>query len=172
VLLPAVYVAGLLIRGNFRPITQGESYRAGQINGDRLEQYLKEYRIRSVLNLRGRNSGADWYEDEIAVCKRLSVRHYDLAMNSTGAPDPDVFDRLMAIFSEAPRPILIHCRSGSDRSGLAAALWKVVVDGEPKAVAVKQLSIRYGHFPFGQTSVLDDFFEDWDPASAPHHPDK
>ena len=160
------HIANILVHGNFRPITEGEAYRSGQINKDKLEQYLKEYRIKSVLNLRGKNIGKDWYEDEIAVCKRLSVRHYDLAMNSTGKPNPDVVDRLMTIFSEAPRPILIHCRSGSDRSGLVAALWKVVVDREPKEAAKKQLSIRYGHFPVGQTSVLDDFLEDWGPAAA------
>jgi len=165
-LVPAAHIANILVHGNFEPITEGEAYRSGQINKGRLEQYLRDYRIKSVLNLRGGNSGADWYEDEIAVCSRLSVRHYDLAMNSTGKPDPDVLVKLMNIFREAPRPILIHCRSGSDRTGLAAALWKVVVDGEQKSVAKKQLSILYGHFPVGQTSVLDDFFEEWDPATA------
>lgn len=171
VFIPAIvagaYIANILLSGNFQPITEGEAYRSGQLNDASLERYLKEYRIKSVLNLRGENRGMDWYEDEIATCKRLSVRHYDLAMNSTGRPNPDVLEKLMAIFSEAPRPILIHCRSGSDRSGLVAALWKVIVDGEPKEVAQKQLSIRYGHFPVGQTSVLDDFFKEWEPAAVP-----
>ncbi len=165
-LVPGAHIANILIHGNFQPITEGEAYRSGQINKGNLEQYLKEYRIKSVLNLRGENSGADWYEDEVAVCSRLSVRHYDLAMDSTGKPAPDLVGKLLAIFREAPRPILVHCKSGSDRSGLVAALWKVVVDGEPKSIAKKQLSIRYGHFPVGQTAVLDDFFEDWDPAAA------
>ncbi len=165
-IIPGAHIANILVYGNFRTVTEGEAYRSGQINDDKLEKYLKEHHIRSVLNLRGENRGAEWYEDEIAICRKLSVRHYDLAMNSTGKPNRDVIARLMAIFSEAPRPILIHCRSGSDRSGLVAALWKVVVDGEPKAVAQKQLSIRYGHFPIGQTSVLDDFFKEWEPATV------
>jgi protein tyrosine/serine phosphatase len=167
VLIPGAYIANVVVRGNFQPITEGEAYRSGQINKSKLEHYLKEYHIKSVLNLRGVNSGADWYEDEIAVCGRLSVRHYDLAMTSSDKPNPDVVSRLMTIFSEAPRPVLIHCKSGSDRSGLVAALWKMVVDGEPKSIAEKQLSIRYGHFPVGQTAILDDFFESWDPAEAP-----
>ena len=47
---------------------------------------------------------------------------------------------------------------------LAAALWKVYVDGEPKALARKQLSLRFGHFPIGPTSALDDFFKRWQPG--------
>ncbi len=166
VIIAGVHIANILLSGNFQPITAGESYRSGQLNEASLERHLKEYHIRSVLNLRGENKGKDWYDTEIAACKRLSVSHYDLAMNSSGKPSPDVMSRLMTIFREAPRPILIHCRSGSDRSGLVAALWKVVVDGEPKSVAQKQLSIRYGHFPVGQTSVLDDFFNEWEQAAV------
>ena len=86
-LIPGAHIANILVHGNFHTVTEGEAYRSGQINNDKLEQYLKEYQIKSVLNLRGYNSGADWYDDEIAVCKRLSVRHYDLAMNSTGRPN-------------------------------------------------------------------------------------
>jgi len=166
VLLTGAHIGNILIRGNFEPVTEGEAYRSGQINGDKLQQYLKEYKIRSVLNLRGENRGSDWYEDELTVCSSLSVRHYDLAMTSSGRPSPEVLGKLMTIFREAPRPILIHCKSGSDRTGLVAALWKTVVDGEPKSIAEKQLSIRYGHFPVGQTSVLDDFFREWDPAAS------
>ncbi len=46
-----------------------------------------------------------------------------------------------------------------DRTGLAAALWKIFVDKEPKALAQKQLSLRFGHFPIGPTSALDDFLK-------------
>src|SRR5512135_879279 len=98
VILAGAYITDILVHGNFQPITEGEAYRSGQLNGARLESYLKDYRIKSVLNLRGDNSGADWYEDEISTCRRLSVRHYDLAMNSTGRPNPDVLEKLIAIF--------------------------------------------------------------------------
>jgi hypothetical protein len=47
---------------------------------------------------------------------------------------------------------------------LAAALWKVVINGAPKSVARKHLAIRYGHIHFGPTRVLDAFFEQWAPT--------
>ena len=38
------------------------------------------------------------------------------------------------------------------------------VDREPKMLARKQLSLRFGHFPIGSTSALDDFFKRWQPG--------
>lgn len=165
-LAPAAYIANILVNGNFHPVKEGEAYRSGQLNTVKLEEYLRGYRIKSVLNLRGENRGSDWYEDEIATCKRLSVRHYDLALSSSERPTDNDVEKLMIIFREAPRPVLIHCKSGSDRTGLVSAMWKVVVDGEPKSIAEKQLSVRYGHIPVGQTTVLNDFFREWNPDKA------
>jgi len=41
---------------------------------------------------------------------------------------------------------------------LTAALWKATAEREPKALARKQLSFRFGQFPIGSNSDLDDFF--------------
>jgi len=49
---------------------------------------------------------------------------------------------------------------------LAAALWKVTVDREPKSRAKKQLSLRFGHMPFGPTTALDNFFAEWQPQQV------
>lgn len=47
--------------------------------------------------------------------------------------------------ASVPKPILIHCRSGADRSGLAAALYVSKVAGLDNAKAEAQLSFYYGH---------------------------
>jgi len=59
---------------------------------------------------------------------------------------------------------LIHCQSGADRTGLAAAIWKVIVDNDPKSDAEKQLSIFFGHLPIGKTAAMDRFFQNWNPV--------
>lgn len=62
-----------------------------------------------------------------------------------------------------PQNIML-IRGSADRSGLVAAMWKVIVDREPKSEAEKQISILYGHIPIGKTSAMDRFFERWIPA--------
>ncbi len=163
VLVLAAYIITVNLQGNFHPITPGEAYRSGQPDDRQLAQYADQYKIKSVLNLRGSHPGEKWYEDELVASSRLSLVHYDVSLSATHELTADEVRQIIEIFKAAPRPILIHCQAGADRSGLVAAMWKVVVDGKPKAEAKKQLSLKYGHIAFGEKRAMDDFFEKWNP---------
>ena len=162
-ILTASYFLYMQEQGNFHPITSGEAYRSAQLDQDELEYYIKEYHIKSILNLRGQHPDASWYLDELTVSSEQNVKHYDVGLSDSQEPTREDAQRLIEIFKSAPRPILIHCKAGADRAGLVAAMWKVIVDQEPKSEAVKQLSILYGHLPVGKTTAMDRFFQNWDP---------
>lgn len=149
---------------NFHPITRGEAYRSAQLHPRELRQYLVKYGIKSVLNLRGRQEQAAWYRQELRVCTDMDVGHYDVTLSAYRAPRQEDTRRLLTVFREAPRPILIHCQGGADRTGVVAAMWKVVVNKKDKSEAARQLSLRYGHLPWGSKTVLDRFFADWNPT--------
>jgi len=150
-------------QGNFHPVTHREAYRSAQLDRDELKFYIRNFAIRSIINLKGKAVDGPMYDEEIATCRDMGVRHYDLGLSAGKKPSSHEIEKLLKLFRIAPRPVLIHCRAGADRSGLAAALWKVVIDGAPKSVARDQLSIRYGHMPFRPTQVLDQFFAEWIP---------
>jgi len=160
-------VTGYLIymkeQGNFHAITPGEAYRSALLDRDELEKYIDKYQIKSILNLRGEDMQGRWHTDEIQIGIERGLRHYDVSISAIHEPSSDNVKRIMDIFAKAPRPILIHCQSGADRSGLVAAMWKVVVDKEPKDKAARQLSLRYGHIPWGSTAAMDKFFWKWTP---------
>jgi protein tyrosine phosphatase (PTP) superfamily phosphohydrolase (DUF442 family) len=161
--LPASYFIYMEEQGNFHAITPGEAYRSAQLDGDELQHYIRKFNIKSIINLRGKRTGRSWYQEELLVSKHFNCRHYDLSIPPDKSPSPEQVKKLLQLFATAPRPILLHCKAGADRTGLAAALWKAVVNGEPKTLANKQLSLRFGHFPIGPTSALDDFFKKWQP---------
>ena len=54
----------------------------------------------------------------------------------------------------------IHCRIGADRTGLACALFELVVRRRPADLARRQLSWRYGHVPWldGRSHAMDQAF--------------
>jgi len=135
-------------QGNFHSITPGEAYRSVQLDQDELEYYIRKFKIHSIINLRGQNVEESWYDQEIETSRNLDVRHFDFGLSAEKAPTPSELTELLRLFSIAPRPVLIHCQGGADRSGLAAAIWKMVIDGSPKSVAGEQLAIRFGHIVF------------------------
>lgn len=163
VLVTGGYVAYIMETGNFHCITPGESYRSAQLDGNQLEYYIKRNHIKSILNLRGSSFDMQWYRDEIGMSAKYKVAHYDVTLSASSEPTMDDVKKIIAIFNTAPRPILIHCKAGADRSGLVAAMWKVVVDKEPKSEARKQLTIFYGHIPVAGTYAMDRFFYKWNP---------
>ncbi len=163
VLFLAGYILAVNLQGNFHPITPGEAYRSGQPNEHMLSQYKERYNIKSVLNLRGSHPGESWYEEELAASAKLNLVHYDVTLSSSQELTDAAVRQLMDIFRTAPRPILIHCQAGADRSGLVAAMWKVAVNKMPKAEAKKELSLLYGHIALGENRAMDRFFEKWEP---------
>jgi hypothetical protein len=68
----------------------------------------------------------------------------------------------VATLATAPKPILIHCKNGADRSGLVGALYLYTQEGRPAEVAYRELSISRGHFPYlfwRDTIAMDDSFQ-------------
>jgi protein tyrosine/serine phosphatase len=165
ILLCASYFFYMEEQGNFHTITRGEAYRSAQLDRDEYEYYIKRYNIKSIVNLRGEHPDEFWYGEEINVCAEQNVKHFDIALSSSKEPSEEDVRQLIYIFHNAARPVLIHCQAGADRSGLAAAIWKVIVDKKAKSEAGKQLSIVYGHLPIGKTTAMDRFFQNWNPAS-------
>ncbi len=81
IFLLASYLLILRLSGNFHVVSAGTVYRAGQMDGQDLARWKREYGIASVLNLRGASDGADWYETERGVSERLGIRHIDFHMS-------------------------------------------------------------------------------------------
>jgi len=161
----AAYVFYIMEQDNFHTVTPGEAYRSAQFDGEKLTYYIRRYNIRSILNLRGANPDSVWYREELRVSAANRINHYDVTLTSTKEPTRNDVKRLIEIFKSAPKPILIHCQSGADRTGVVAAMWKVIVDHESKSEAEKQLSIFYGHIPLGGRYAMDKFFEKWQPSN-------
>src|SRR3989339_1055095 len=163
--LYASYFLYLAEQGNFDAITPGEAYRSAQLDRDELEHYIKKYKIKSILSLRHDtdNGNAGWYKEEVKVSAENGITHYSVPISQKQEPEARNVAEIIRVFNSAPRPILIHCKAGADRTGLAAAMWKVSVDKEPKTEARKQLSILFFHLPIGRTAAMDRFFEKWSP---------
>lgn len=114
--------------------------------------------LKTVVSLRGGRRHGSWpLEVEACAANGLTLAEY--IVTSRGAPDAETILAMDEFFGTLQTPVLIHCKSGADRAGFVAALYLIMRENKSADQALKQLSIRYGHFHFAPTGILDHFFE-------------
>jgi protein tyrosine/serine phosphatase len=134
-----------------------EMARANQPAPEHIARYAA-MGIKTILNLRGYNdSGHYWLERE--ACDRHGLTMVDAPLGSREPPSKERIRRAKDIFETIQYPALMHCKSGADRAGLMAVLYKHFRQGEPIEQALEQLSLKYLHVRQGKTGMLDFFFE-------------
>jgi len=139
------WLGTLQATGNFHAVIPGEFYRSAQISGEDLRALAQRHGIRSVVNLRGANPGTPWYDAEVTVARDLGLAHYDFRMSASTHVEAAQAARLLALLRDAPKPVLVHCQSGADRTGLASSLYLAGIAGRDEEEAEWQLSLLYGH---------------------------
>lgn len=114
--------------------------------------------VRTVVNFRGDKPSAALFIEEEA-CAKLGLALVNFRLFSREAPSAETLGGLKALFEGIAYPALFHCKSGADRVGLAAAMYLFMKGGEPLDLALRQLSLRYGHIRAGKTGVIDAAFD-------------
>ncbi|MDE1992396.1 MAG: dual specificity protein phosphatase family protein [Rhizobiaceae bacterium] len=160
------YAGYLQLSGNFHPVIEGELYRSAQPTADELATYVRDHGIKTVINLRGSHPGKSWYDDELAMAQGLGVRHIDFRLSSSKVVPVQKIDELVEMMASAPKPILIHCQAGADRSGLAAALFLRKIAGMDEHKAEGQLSFYYGHVGIPVVSAAYAMDQSWENMEA------
>jgi protein tyrosine/serine phosphatase len=156
------YLGALHYNGNFHTVLEGELYRSSQVTGSQLADYTQKVGLKSVLNLRGASPRSDWYRAEIAESARLGLVHADFELSASREVTNDEAAQLIALMRSLPKPLLIHCKHGSDRTGLLSALYLAAIKGEDAEIADQQLSIYFGHFAVPYLSAAYPMDESWD----------
>lgn len=94
---------------------------------------LEQLRIGTVINFLP-ESDAPWL-------KASDIKQVQLTYRTNHVDDSDVLAALRAIQeAEADGPVLMHCKHGSDRTGLMAAMYRVVVQGWSKEDALNEMT--------------------------------
>lgn len=123
-------------------VSQGQLYRSAQLSPSRLSWAIDTYKIVAVLNLRGEVKGESWYQQEREVARQKNVAYYTLPMNSYSMPSKAELLQLVQILESSPKPLLVHCEGGADRTGLAAAIY-LILQNKSISEAKREYSLRY-----------------------------
>ena len=88
------------------------------------------------------------------------VNLIEFKLHSRGAPSIQQIKESRELFKQIEYPVLIHCKSGADRTGLMATLY-LIYKGIDINKAKSQLSFRYLHVRLAKSGILDNFFDNY-----------
>jgi len=129
-------------------VVKGRIYRSAQLSPRGLVKIIEEKRIGTIVNLRGSFRDSEWYRKEREIAEKNNVRLYDIVLSPHDLPEYPNLLSIIDVLSTSQRPVLIHCRRGSDRTGMVSALALALEQDPPLAELKKQFSWRYGVLPF------------------------
>jgi protein tyrosine phosphatase (PTP) superfamily phosphohydrolase (DUF442 family) len=128
-------------------------WRSNQPPPGRMRAYAK-MGLKAVLNLRGGGNPAPGrYSPERHAADKAGLRIHSLGLKALKPASRECLLDLLSIFESIERPFVMHCKSGSDRTGLAAALWLLHMEGRTPAEAKAMLSLRYLHLRAGRAGI-------------------
>lgn len=144
---------------NRHRVGAGRLWRSAQPGPHDLARFARQG-IRTVISLRGDRDHGSWQLQRDA-CERVGLTLVEFPLRSRDAPDKESLLAAKAFFDGLAYPALMHCKSGADRAGLASALYLILHENRPVREAARQLSLRYGHYRFAKTGLLDAFFDEY-----------
>ena len=114
-----------------------ELYRCEQPSADDMRA-LEGLGIRSVVNLRAFHSDHDEVDGTGLELREVPMH--------AGSLEHDELVLALRALLEAPKPVVVHCWHGSDRTGAVVAAWRVAREGWTPAEAAEEMtSGGFGH---------------------------
>jgi len=98
---------------------------------------------------------------EKMACEEAGVKMIDVEIYSRDLPDRSRLESMAKAFDEAEYPVLMHCKAGADRTGLAATLYLHWKESVPLEECDQLKLIPYGHIKSSDAGIIDFYFEEF-----------
>lgn len=127
----------------FGVVVEGELYRSGQLVPPHLERIVELYGVREIIDLNGPEPGLPGQAEEFAFAGRAGIPLHRFALAGDGTGDWREYAKALSVIDRCRRegkPVLIHCAAGSQRTSLAVAFYRLLIEERsPEAVYAEML---------------------------------
>ncbi len=133
-MLVAVLVAGAVVYRqhkryrHFAVHDPGRVYRSAWLEADVIEELIRRYQLRTVLNLcRPGEMGEQRWVEEREAARRAGARLIELSMPTDPDPDDPRIAEFVAILQDPETyPLLVHCQHGVLRTAKLLSIYDIV----------------------------------------------
>ena len=116
--------------------------------GPRGFRRLRDHGVETVINLRAES------DEEGATVRALGLRYLYFPLDPIAPPThAQVIAFLRAAADPGHGRVFFHCYHGADRTGVAAACWRIAVDGWTLSEAVREMQAFRFHRSFQQANL-------------------
>ena len=130
---------------NFHWVVAGDCARMAQAWAGGVGPFLEKRGVKALINLRGRNDDLSWWKNETGATQMRGIAHLDAMLDSRKLPTRSMLVRLIEAFDSAPRPFVLKCSGGQDRTSFAAALYLIHRGGWS---AIDEARAQYARYPY------------------------
>jgi len=89
--------------------------------------------IRTVANLR-------WLHTDLCTIQGMGFHYYHWLAKPWHPELEDFLPFLRVVLEPDRQPVLVHCQHGQDRTGVACALYRMVIEGWPANPAIQEMA--------------------------------
>lgn len=140
---------------NFGEVTTGEVYRSGRLTPEAMRKVVEDKGVRTIVDLGAWNPGSGGDQRERLTAESLGASYVRLPLFGDGRGDPNQYVRALRVITDpGAQPVLVHCAAGSERTGVAIALYRMIEQGWTIDQAMDEAR-RFRHDPAGNPHVRE-----------------
>ena len=148
------------VNHNFKVISEGKVYKSGVIPPDKLANFVKEHKIKSIIDLRFPGTAdlvnnpeipAELIAEKEAASKIEGLNYFNLG--SDQVPKPENLEYFFKIMdNKANYPVLIHCFHGVGRAEMYSAIYRIEYENWDRDEARKETRFltKFSSFDLGK----------------------
>lgn len=156
-------VAGILALcscTNFHVVEEGRFYRTGQMSVEQFRETIEKYEIQTVMRL---NGGGPSYLETYQPVVEYGLDFVHLPLSANRYPRKDELLGLWEAFETIEYPVLVHCRAGADRTGMASTIYVLQTTGDYDEAWGQLDFFPYLHLGWFGTDAIDEVFKMYKP---------
>ena len=150
----------MYINHNFETVVDGKVYKSGVLPPNEIADYVKKYKIKSIVDLRFPGTSdlvnnpeipAELTAEKMAIEKIKGVNYFN--NGSDQVPKQENLDAFFKIMDNPKNyPVLIHCYHGVGRAEMYTALYRIEYQGMDKDEAREKtrLLTKFSSFDIGK----------------------
>jgi protein tyrosine/serine phosphatase len=169
-ILLSIVVIGAIIAGkqyydykvnhNFKVISEKKVYKSGVIPPDKLADFVKEHKIKSIIDLRFPGTAdlvnnpeipTELIAEKEAASKIEGLNYFNLGSDQVPTPE-NLEDFFKIMDNPANYPVLIHCFHGVGRAEMYSAIYRIEYENWDRDDARKETRFltKFSSFDLGK----------------------